>query len=65
MRTSEFTSFLSPDSSVVPMLAERDTIVQVETVQVKRLDDVIGEVRAASGSRSVYLKLDTRATTLK
>jgi len=50
---------------VVPMLAERDTIVQVETVQVKRLDDVIGEVRAASGSRSVYLKLDTRATTLK
>jgi FkbM family methyltransferase len=44
MRTSEFTSFLSPDSSVVPTLAEQNTVVQVQTVQVKRLDDVIGEV---------------------
>ena len=65
MRTSEFTSFLSPDSSAVPMLAERNTVVQVETVQVKRLDDVIGKVRAASSCRSVYLKLDTQGYDLE
>jgi FkbM family methyltransferase len=65
MRTSEFTSFLSPDSSIVPMFAERNTVVRVETVPVKRLDDVIGEVRAASSCRSVYLKLDTQGYDLE
>jgi FkbM family methyltransferase len=47
------------------MLAEPSTVVQVETVQVKRLDDVIGEVSAASASRSIYLKLDTQGYDLE
>jgi FkbM family methyltransferase len=63
MRESAFTSFLVPNSFAVPTLAHLNTIVQVETVQVKRLDDVIGEV--ASGSRSIYLKLDTQGYDLE
>jgi hypothetical protein len=50
---------------LVPILAERNTVVQVETVQVKRLDDVIGEVTAPAGYRSVYLKLDTQGYDLE
>lgn len=65
MRESAFTSFLSPDSSVVPTFMHLNTVVQVETVMVKRLDDVMDEIRAASGCRSVYLKLDTQGYDLE
>ncbi|MGH7384245.1 MAG: FkbM family methyltransferase [Candidatus Rokuibacteriota bacterium] len=65
MRESAFTSFLPPDSSVVPKFMHLNTIAHVETVVVKRLDDVIDEIRATSGGRSMYLKLDTQGYDLE
>jgi FkbM family methyltransferase len=65
MRESVFTSFLSPDTSTVPTLAHLNAVVQVETVPVKRLTDVMEDIRAASGRRNVYLKLDTQGYDLE
>jgi hypothetical protein len=45
------------------MLAEPNTVVQVETVQVKRLDDVIGEVRATSLAHVVPYSSSRMAST--
>ena len=65
MRESAFTSFLSPDSSTVPTLAHLNAVVQVETVQVRRLTDVMEGIRATCGCRNVYLKLDTQGYDLE
>ena len=65
MQESAFTSFLNPDPSAVPTLAQLNSVVQVETVQVKRLDDVMNEVRTGSTRRSIYLKLDTQGYDLE
>jgi FkbM family methyltransferase len=65
MQESAFTSFLSPDPSAVPMLAHLNSVVQVEMVPVRRLDDMMDQVRAGSGCHSIYLKLDTQGYDLE
>jgi FkbM family methyltransferase len=65
MQESAFTSFLSPDPSAVPTLADLNSVVHVETVQVERLDDMIDEVRGGAGCHSIYLKLDTQGYDLE
>lgn len=65
MQESAFTSFLAPDPSVVPTLARLNTVVQVEIVPVRRLDDMMDQVRGGSPCRSIYLKLDTQGYDLE
>jgi FkbM family methyltransferase len=65
MQESAFTSFLDPDTSAVPTLAQLNSVVHVETVPVKRLDDVMEEVRSGFGCHSIYLKLDTQGYDLE
>ena len=65
MQQSTFTSFLAPDLSTVPTLARMNSVVQVEMAQVKRLDDVVHEVRDAFDCHCFYLKLDTQGFDLE
>jgi FkbM family methyltransferase len=65
MQESAFTSFLAPDLSAVPTLAGLNSVVRVEMVQVRRLDEVMDEVRGGSGCHSIYLKLDTQGYDLE
>jgi FkbM family methyltransferase len=65
MEESAFTSFLAPDPSAVPTLAHLNSVVQVETVQVKRLDDMIDEIKGVCDSHNFYLKLDTQGYDLE
>ena len=65
MQESAFTSFLAPDPSAVPALARLNSVVQVEMVPVRRLDDMMEQVRAESGCHSIYLKLDTQGYDLE
>jgi FkbM family methyltransferase len=65
MQESSFTSFLVPDPSTVPTLADLNSVVQVEMVRVERLDDVMDEVRGGSGCHRIYLKLDTQGYDLE
>ena len=65
MRSNAFTSFLLPDASAVPALAERNTVSHVEMVQVRRVDDVIDDLRRVTDCRRIYLKLDTQGYDLE
>ena len=65
MQESAFTSFLAPDPSAVPTLARSNSVVQVEMVPVRRLDDMMGQVRSGSACHSIYLKLDTQGYDLE
>jgi len=65
MQESAFTSFLAPDPSAVPTLARSNSVIQVETVPVRRLDDMMKEVRSGSACHSIYLKLDTQGYDLE
>jgi hypothetical protein len=65
MQESAFTSFLAPDPSAVPTLARSNSVVQVEMVPVRRLDEMMNEVRSGSACHSIYLISSStpRATT--
>jgi FkbM family methyltransferase len=65
MKLDLLTSFLEPDHSVVHAFNELNVIDHKENVQVRRLDSVIGELRAQHGVRNVYLKLDTQGFDLE
>ncbi len=60
---SSFSSLRNPTDLAGARFGNEVTITDVETVQVRRLDDIWDEV--ASGARSVFLKVDTQGWDLE
>lgn len=59
-RGSVFSSFLEKAADAVPEFRQRDEVAGVETVTLKRLDTVIGDIAAARDAKSLFLKMDTQ-----
>lgn len=60
MESDRFSSFLAPDHSATDQFLSKNSVVRVETVAVRRLEDVATEWRDRLGFRRPYLKLDTQ-----
>ncbi|MFY2859808.1 FkbM family methyltransferase [Mycobacterium sp. THU-M104] len=65
MRSDDLSSFLTPDDSVVNQFREVNVVDRTESVEVKRLDAVLPELRASYPMRNVYLKMDTQGLDLE
>ena len=60
MVSDQFSSFLEPDNSRAPDIAELNVPRHVETVAVRTLDSVLPALRERLGFERPYLKLDTQ-----
>ncbi|MBN1385113.1 MAG: FkbM family methyltransferase [Elusimicrobia bacterium] len=60
MKEHSFSSFLTPDHSVVTKFAEENKVDYKQVVTVKTLDSIIGMLRAKCFINNVYLKMDTQ-----
>ena len=65
MRAGNFSSFLPPDHSVVSDFAVKNQVDHQETVQVRRLDSVIGSLASRRPIHNIYLKMDTQGFDLE
>src|SRR5262245_10744829 len=65
MRVSEFSSFLSPDHSVVREFQDMNVVARRESVLIKRLDDVLPGVVGTVDLSRVFVKLDTQGYDLQ
>ncbi len=60
MQSSDFSSFLQPDPRSEERFGSANRLVKTESVEVKRLDHVLGECLKGIGLPRIYLKLDTQ-----
>jgi FkbM family methyltransferase len=60
-----FSSFLRPDNSGVREFDRANVVDHCETVEVRRLDGILGDVAEARESRNLYLKMDTQGFDLE
>ncbi len=65
MRSDEFSSFLTPDTSLVDDFRELNVVDRKESVEIKRLDEVVPGLRASKQIRNIYLKMDTQGFDLE
>lgn len=65
MRSTQLSSFLSPDSTFVPEVREDNVVDRVVEVDVRRLDSVLASLRREHDLSSVYLKVDTQGFDLE
>jgi FkbM family methyltransferase len=57
---SNFSSFLQANDFCVSRFGERSASTQDESVSVRRLDEVLGEISAQRADEKIYLKMDTQ-----
>lgn len=60
MAVDTFSSFLTPDHSGIPQFNHENIVHHRQRAEVKRLADVLPDVRRQFGVRNVYLKMDTQ-----
>jgi FkbM family methyltransferase len=65
MKADLLSSFLGPDPAMAPKFRPVNVVDRRESVQVRRLDAVIGELAGEHVLRNVYLKLDTQGFDLE
>lgn len=65
MATSQFSSFLMPDHSVVSDYTDKNRIDHQETVPVRQLDTLMDELKLKWPMKNLYLKLDTQGFDLE
>jgi FkbM family methyltransferase len=65
MEVDTFSSFLTPDHGGVPQFSHENVVDYVQTVDVRRLDAVLPELRQRFAFESVYLKMDTQGFDLR
>lgn len=65
MKPDFLSSFQTPDYSKVRLYTERDVFDHVESVEVRTLDSVVGELRLGRSLTHPYLKLDTQGFDLE
>lgn len=65
MSNDVFSSFLKPDVENLPEFAAMNSVRNTESVQVRRLDDALDELRIDPSVRSIFLKLDTQGFDLE
>lgn len=65
MKPDFLSSFRTPDYSKVRLYTERDVFDHVESVDVRTLDSVVGELRVGRPWNNPYLKLDTQGFDLE
>jgi FkbM family methyltransferase len=65
MKPDFLSSFRAPDYSKVRLYTEREVFDHVESVDVRTLDSVIGELRRGHPFTNPYLKLDTQGFDLE
>ncbi len=64
-KADEFSSFLEPENSKVPEFSHLNDTDHVESVEVRRLDDIFPALQERIGFRHPYLKLDTQGYDLE
>jgi FkbM family methyltransferase len=65
MKLDLLSSFLEPDHSLVSSFNDLNIVARRESVVVRRLDSVIGELEKRHRVRNIYLKLDTQGSDLE
>jgi FkbM family methyltransferase len=65
MRNDQFTSILQPKSTGLSDYDIKNSVQEVQSVALKRLDTVIASVPELASSRNLYLKLDTQGFDLE
>ena len=65
MKPDFLSSFQTPDYSKVRLYTQRDVFDHVESVDVRTLDSVFGELRKSHSLNNPYLKLDTQGFDLE
>lgn len=65
MSTSQFSSFLEPDHSVIGNYRGKNSVDHQETVPVKQLDTFMAELSGKLALKNIYLKLDTQGYDLE
>ncbi len=63
-RASQFSSFLTPDTSQLPQYQETNAVQRQERVEIRRLDNEFDRLLAGLPSEGVYLKMDTQGCDL-
>ncbi len=65
MSTTEFSSFLEPDNSVIRRFSQGNSVKERITVEVKTLDQAVAELEGRIEFAMPYLKLDTQGFDLE
>ena len=65
MATTQFSSFLTPDHSVVLDFTDKNIIDHKETVPVRQLDSLMDELKLNWPMNNIFLKLDTQGFDLE
>jgi FkbM family methyltransferase len=65
MAESQFSSFLTPDHTVIGRFEEVNRVKTKVDVEVRRLDDVFADIDNRYGCRRPYLKIDTQGFDLE
>ena len=65
MKRTEFSSFLAPTYDHLREFRTANVVERVETVSVRRLDDVLEELQIDPAQQPVYLKMDTQGFDLE
>jgi FkbM family methyltransferase len=65
MKSDEFSSFSTPDHSAVDAYRDMNVVDHEELVEIRRLDDIIGELDREHELRHIFLKMDTQGHDLE
>jgi FkbM family methyltransferase len=65
MKGDQLSSFRTPTTASTDRFRESNTIVSVEQVQVRRLDDVYADTQKRFGFQRTYVKIDTQGFDLE
>lgn len=65
MATDQFSSFMTPDHSVINDYVYKNKIDHLETVTVRKLDTLLDELKKKWPMQNLYLKLDTQGFDLE
>jgi FkbM family methyltransferase len=60
MKSSVFSSFNKPSSSETSQFTQENSVMETENVQVRRLDEVIGDLGLRGKLKNCFLKSDTQ-----
>jgi FkbM family methyltransferase len=65
MKSSTFNSFLEPDSSECRKYEDKNSVIKTITIETKRVDEVIQDIKKKYEFENVFLKLDTQGFDLE
>lgn len=65
MKSSVFNSFLEPDRTETSEFEEQNSVVKTVSLETRRLDDVIVDIKKSHPFENMFLKLDTQGFDLE